>query len=523
MLKAYANNIELQQKTLAGVNKLADNVAVTLGPKGRNVILHKKGKNPIVTKDGVTVANFVDLEDPFENAAAQILKQVASETNALAGDGTTTSTVLARDILKNSQRYLMAGSSPVELKRGMDSATTVILNKLKEVARPVESFQEVEYVATISANGDEAIGKLIASAAEQAGSDGSILVQDAKSLDTSLEVLEGFRMDSGYFAQAFVTNERNNSIVYEDLLLLVTDHKIDDAKALLPVLELVAREGKPFIIVAEQVEGQALAALIMNAVRGTMKVAAAKAPGYGSERTNILKDLCLATGATFISRSSGKKLSEVVLSDLGCCDKIEILKNNTTIMGGQADWEEIDKKIESLKSEIKQTEDLGECRKLQKRISRLNSAVSVIKVGGATEIEMIERKHRIEDALAAVKSAQDQGVLPGGGISLLQASNFEVESENEDQALGVAVIKKSLEAPVRQMARNAGQSADVIVEKIRACGDPGYGWDFKTNELVDMMDKGIMDPAKVTMTALKNAVSAASTLITTSNGIVEIK
>jgi len=520
MSKTYASGLELQQKILSGVNKLADNVAATLGPKGRNVILAGKTGNPIVTKDGVTVANFVDLDDPVENTGAQILKQVASETNSLAGDGTTTSTVLAREILQNSQKYLIAGSSPVELKRGMDKAAAAVISKVEDIAKPVESIQDVEHIATISANGDKVIGGLIASAVDKAGHEGSILVEDAKSMDTTLDLVEGFRMNSGYFSQSFVTNERKNSIEYEDVLVFVTDYKVDNVQKILPVLELAAREGKPLLIVAEQVEGQALAALIMNTVRGSMKVAAVKAPEYGNERINIMKDLCLATGATFFSRVSAMDINEVKLSDFGLCNKIEVLKNSTTIMGGNADWEAVEKRIEAIKEEIKQTDNIDECRRLQHRVTRLASGIAIIKVGGATEVEMIEKKHRVEDALEAVKSAQEAGIVPGGGVTLLACQDFDIEAENEDQTIGANIIRKSLEAPLRQMAHNAGVSSDIIVDRVKN-SDELMGWDFKDSQLVNMLEAGIVDPAKVTMVALKNSVSVASTLVTTNNAIVE--
>lgn len=522
MTKHYTDGEELQKKILAGVNKLADNVAATLGPKGRNVILGRRTGNPIITKDGVTVAKFIELEDPFENAAAQLIKQAASETNNLAGDGTTTSTVLAREVYSKSQKYLSAGSSPIELKRGMDKAVEAVVAKLREISRPVESMADVEHVATISANGDETIGKLVASAAEQAGHDGAITVEEAKSFETSLNVIEGFRFNSGYFAQAFVTNERRNAVEYEDVLVLVTDHKIDGVQDILPVLELVARDGRSFIIVAEQVEGQALAALIMNTVRGTMKVAAVKAPGYGEERRDTMKDLCLSLGANFISRDSGKNLSDVVLSDLGLCKKIEILKSQTTFVGGGADWEKIDTKIESLKSEIKQTEDMDECRNLQQRITRLNSGVAVIKVGAPTEVEMIEKKHRVEDALEAVRSAQSEGILPGGGCALLYCQSFKIEAANEDQELGAKIVRSALEAPMRHIAINAGLRPDLILHQVKKLNKKNeYGWDFKHNKKANMFEKGIVDPAKVTRVALQNAVSVASILITTSNAIIE--
>jgi len=519
MSKVYSNDLDLQQKILSGVEKLADNVAATLGPKGRNVILGKKEGRPIITKDGVTVAKFVDLQCPIENAGAQILKQVASETNTHAGDGTTTSTVLARDLLRNSQKYLIAGSSPVELKRGMDKALAVVVEKIQDVSTPVESLQDIENIASISANNDPTVGKLIANAVDKAGHEGSILIEEAKSFETSLDLVEGFRFSAGYFAQAFVTNERKNAVEHEDALILVTDHKIDTVQKVLPALELAARESRPLIIVAEQVEGQALAALIMNAVRGSMKVAAVKAPEYGHARAEIMKDLCLATGAAFFNRASGKNIAEIKMSDFGVCKKVEVLKNHTTFMGGAANYEEVEKKIESLKSEIKQTEDMDECRNLQRRITRLQSGVAVIKVGGATEVEMIELKHRIEDALEAVNAAQQEGIVPGGGTTLLRCADFEVETDNEDQHFGAEILRKSLQAPIRQMASNSGDSPDLVVDIVTNSGV--MGWDFKRSQLANLSDEGVVDPAKVTRVALQNAVSAASMLITTSNAIIE--
>ena len=520
MTKHYIDGEELQKKILVGINKLADNVATTLGPKGRNVILSRQGTTPIITKDGVTVAKFVDLKDPFENAAAQILKQAAMETNNLAGDGTTTSTVLAREIYLKSQKYILAGSSPIDLKRGMDKAVVEVVKKLKEISRPIESKSDIEHVATVSANGDKVIGSLIAAAAEQVGHNGAITVEEAKSFETSLDLIEGFRFNSGYFARAFITNERRNAVEHENPLILVTDYKIDTVQEILPVLELVAREGSPLVIVAEQVEGQALAALIMNTVRGSMKVVAVKSPGYGQERRDTLADLCLSTGASFISRQSGKKIGDVTLSDFGLCKKVEILKNETTFIGGSADWEKVDSKIESLKSEIKQTENMDECRGMQQRITRLNSGVAIIRVGAPTEVEMIEKKHRVEDALEAVRSAQAEGIVTGGGTALLACQDFCIDSEDEDQLLGALIVKKALEAPLRQLALNSGQSPDLIIHHIKSCNQ---GWDFKSGKMADMLKIGIVDPTKVTRVALQNAVSVASTLITTNNAIIEGK
>ena len=521
MSKIYANNRELQEKILSGVNTLANNVASTLGPKGRTVLLRSKEGKPIITKDGVTVAKFVDLEDPFENAAAQTIKQVAAQTNSVAGDGTTTSTVLARALVSKAHKYIVAGASTVELKRGMDKACKEIVTKLEDLSRSVATNEDIEHIATISANGDKAIGKMIAMAADQAGMDGAISVEAGRALETSLDVVEGFRFDSGYFAQAFVNNERRNSIEYEEAIILVTDYKIDKVQDILPVLELAAREGRPLIIVAEEVEGQALAALIMNTIRGSMKVAAVKAPRYGQERRNIMKDLCLSTGARFISRESGVKLNDVKLVDFGQCKKIEVLKNHTTIIDGLADWDKIENKIESLKEEIKQTDDIVECERIQERITRLASGVAIIKVGGLTEIEMVEKKHRIEDALEAVKSAQEEGIVPGGGTALLHCLDYEIEAENEDEQHGAEIVRAAIKDPIRQMASNAGLAPDLIIDKVLGL-DPGMGWNFRTDEVVNMIESGIVDPAKVTRVALQNAVSAASTLINTNYAIVEV-
>ena len=521
MTKHLDSDQSLHRKLLSGVNKLADNVAATLGPKGRNVILQGKNGIPVITKDGVTVANFLNLECPFENVGAQIIKQAASQTNTTAGDGTTTSTVLARAILDKSQKYLATGASPIELKRGMDKATDEIVYRLSEMAKPVTSIEDIQHVATISANGDESIGKLISMAVDQVGKDGAISLEEAKSEETSLDVVEGFRFDSGYFANAFVNNERKNSIEYNNALVMVTDQKIELVEDILPILEVVAREGRPFVIVAESVEGQALAALIMNTVRGSMKVAAVKAPRYGQERRNIMHDLATSVGATFITRESGISLKEAKLENLGKCKRIEVLKNFTTIVGGEGDLEEIEEKIALFKEQFKEETDNDLCEKIQERIVRLASGVAIIKVGAPTEIEMIEKKHRIEDALEAVRSAQAEGIIPGGGTSLLRATrDLEVDITNEDQRIGVEIIKQAVLEPIKQMAENAGQSPDLIVTEVSACAE-GLGWDFSNGFVVDMISEGIIDPVKVTRTALQNAVSVSSTLITTSNAIIE--
>ena len=522
MSRKYESDLKLQQKILKGVNILADNVASTLGPRGRNVILHDKGKgNPIITKDGVTVAKFIELEDPFENVGAQIIKQAAAKTNSEAGDGTTTSTVLARAILDKAQKYLIAGAPPIELKKGIDKAVAAIVNNLKEISTPITSEEDIAHIATISANGDSIIGKLIATAADLVGKDGAITIEEAHSLETSLDIVEGFRFDSGYLANAFITDEKRGTVRYENPLLLVTDERVETVEELMPALELVARETRPCIIIAENIEGQALAALIMNAVRGTLKIAAVKAPRYGQERRNILKDLAISVGATLISREDNLRLKDIQLNHFGAAKTFECSKNFTTIVGGSGDMKEVENKIETLKTELSQTEDLHECEKIQERITRLASGIAIIKVGAATEIEMIEKKHRIEDALEAVRSAQQEGIVPGGGIALIKASNdLQIETENENQELGVKIILEAVKEPVRQMAINAGESPDIILSRIENEADD-RGVDFTNGNVINMLDAGIVDPAKVTRCALQNAASVASTLITTNAAIIE--
>ena len=519
----FESRNELNAKVLKGVNTLADNVAATLGPKGRNVILHQKGKDPIITKDGVTVSDFVYLDDEFENAAAQILKQATSQTNTMAGDGTTTATVLAREILVGAQRYITAGASPTELKRGVDVAVEAVVNDLKDRASHVESLADVENIATISANNDRAIGALVATAVDKAGKDGALTIEESRTVETSLDVIEGFRLEAGYAASAFVTDERRGAVHYDSPLILVTDNRIENVDQILPALELVSRDGRPLVIVAEEIEGQALAALIMNTARGTMKIAAVKAPFYGTRRREMLKDLALSTGAEFISRESQVQLNQVKLQHFGQSRSIDITKGTTTVIGGKGDFAAIDKTITLLKQQIKDTDDMRECELLQERITKLAAGVAVIRVGAHTEVEMVEKKHRIEDALEAVKSAQQEGVVAGGGVALLRAATAltEVVVENEDQRFGVDIVCQALAAPLRQMALNAGLSPDLIEAQIKSASE-NSGYNFRDFSIVDMFQAGIIDPVKVTRTALQNAASAAGTLITTSHAIVEI-
>lgn len=524
MSKQFSNGRALSDKILSGANILADNVVSTLGPKGRNVILFD-GKKPVITKDGVTVCNFIELSDPFENLGVQVLKQASQQTAAQAGDGTTTSIVLARAILREAQKYVSAGVSPIDLKRGMDKATADIVTNIVNIAVPISSEQQIEDIATISANNDRSIGILISTAVDKAGKDGAITIEEARSTETSLDVVDGFRFDSGYLASAFINDEKRGVVKYDEPYILVTDHKFDSVQDMLPVLELIAREGKPFVIVAEEIEGQALAALIMNAMRGTMKVAAVKAPRYGEERRNILKDLAISVGATFVSMESGMKISDVKLKDFGKAKKIEIAKSLTTIVGGKGKLQDIDQRIESIKAELSQTESIYECERLQERITRLASGIAIIRVGAPTEIDMIEKKHRIEDALEAVKSAQQEGILPGGGTALLRLSQLLKKHTDltEAEKIGYQIVQRACEEPIRQMAINAGLSPDLIIQKVELSAEEDFfnGYDFRTDEIKQMVKNGIIDPAKVTRCAIQNSVSAAGTLITTNYAIVQ--
>jgi len=512
----------LQTDILDGVNIIADAVASTIGPKGRCVILHEQGKTPVVTKDGVSVANFISLENPFQNVGAQIIKQASQQTAAQAGDGTTTSIVLARAMLREAQKYVSAGVSPIELKRGMDKAAEQITKGISDIAVSISSEQEIEDIATISANNDRGIGKLIATAVDKAGKDGAISIEEARSVDTSLDVVEGFRFDSGYLATAFINDERRGVAKYDDPYILVTDFKLETVTEMLPVLEVVAREGRPLVIVADDIEGQALAALIMNCVRGTMKVVGVKAPRYGEERRNILRDLAIAVGATYVSTTAGMKLGDVKLKDFGRAKTVEVAKSLTTIAGAKGSYEEVDKRIEALKAELLATDNMNEATRIQERITRLASGIAIIRVGAATEVEMIEKKHRIEDALEAVKSAQQEGILPGGGVALLRISELvKTDTLSENEKLGAAIVVRACQEPIRQMALNAGLSPDLIIQKIQQQEDWFEGYDFSTDTIKQMVKAGIIDPAKVTRCAVQNSVSAASTLITTNYAVIK--
>jgi chaperonin GroEL len=524
IVKHYNNGQELSTKVLNGVNKLANNVGSTLGPRGRTVGIMYQGENiPMVTKDGVTVAEHITFEDPFENMGAQIVKQAAKQSASNAGDGTTTATILTRGILNRAQKYIVAGASPTEIKRGMDKACEAIVANLKEIARPVQSKQDIEHVATISANNDKGIGTLIANAVDSAGKDGSVLVEEARSINTSLDLIEGFRIDQGWLSSKFITNERQNTAEYHDPLILITDEQIDTVEQIYPALELAAKDQRPLLIVANEVEGQALAALIANAVRGTMKVCAVKSPRYGEERRSILRDLAATVGGVFITREDGLLLKNVQLKQFGRSKSATVSKFATTIVGGQGDEETIETRIEAIKNEIQETEDMATCERLQERITRLASGVAVIRVGAATEVEMIEKKHRIDDALEAVRSALEEGILPGGGVGLIRASTgLYVETDNEEQALGAKIILDAVQEPLRQLCINSGESQDLIVDGV-IHKSRNEGYNFLTRNYVDMLNEGIIDPCKVTRCALQNAVSAASTLLTMNYAIVSTK
>jgi len=470
----------------------------------------------------VTIADFVELDGPFQNLGAQVIKQAAKQTVETAGDGTTTSTVLARAILTEGQRYLTSGVSPVELQRGINKAVDALVTELDDLAKPIETVDDIKHIATISANNDSSIGTLISTAVDKAGKDGSVIVEEARSMNTTLDLIEGFRMDSGYLSSQFINNERNGTVDYDNPIILITDEKLETVEQIMPTLTIASRDARPLLLVAPDVEGQALAALIANAVRGTMKVAAIRAPKYGEERRNILKDLCASVGATFVSREAGLSLREVSLNDFGQAKSVNITKGWTTVVGGKGDWEEIDTRIAAVKNEIEQTENLQECERLQERITRLASGVAVVRVGAATEVEMIEKKHRIDDALEAVRSAQEEGIIAGGGVTLLRLSrNLSVDTDNEEQALGAKIVLRACEAPLRTMARNAGESEDLIIEKI-INAENNMCYDFLNRKIINAFETGVIDPKKVTRCALQNAASAAGTLLTTSHAIVKI-
>ena len=515
-------SVEAREKMLRGIDILASAVRVTLGPKGRNVALDKSF-GPRVTKDGVTVANEIQLEDKFENMGAQMVKEVASKTSYLAGDGTTTATLLAHGIVKEGTKAVAAGMNPMDLKRGVDLAINAVVEDLKRNSKKVTSSEEIAQVGTISANGDAEIGQLIANAMKQVGNDGVITVEQAKSLETELEVVDGMQFDRGYISPYFVTNTNKMQVEMEDPYLLVYEKKLSALQELLPVLEAVLRSGKPLLIIAEDVEGEALATLVVNRMRGGLKVAAVKAPGFGDRRKALLEDIAILTGGTAISDDLGIKLEQVTLKMLGRAKKVMIDKENTTIVNGAGAKADIKARIDEIKAQIEQTTSDYDLEKLQERLAKLASGVAIIRVGGATEVEVRERKDRVDDAVHATRAAVEEGILPGGGVALLRAAKplEKVKGENADQRHGIEIVRKTLSWPTRQIVINSGEDGSVVVGKILANDTYNYGFDAQTGEFGNLLTKGIIDPTKVVRTALQGAGSIAGLLITTEAMIAE--
>jgi chaperonin GroEL len=520
--KEFKFSVEAREKMLRGIDSLASAVRVTLGPKGRNVVL-EKSFGPRVTKDGVTVANEIQLQDKFENMGAQRVKEVASKTSRLAGDGTTTATVLAHGMVMEGTKAVAAGMNPMDLKRGIDLAVGAVLEDLKKNSKKVTSTEEIYQVGTISANGDAEIGQLIASAMKKVGNDGVITVEQAKSLATELEVVEGMQFDRGYISPHFVTNANKMLVELEDPYLLLYEKKLSAFQELLPVLEAVLRSGKPLLVIAEDVEGEALATLVVNKLRGGMRVAAVKAPGFGDRRKALLEDIAILTGGTAISDDLGIKLDQITLNTLGRAKKVVIEKENTIIIEGAGAKRAIQARIGEIKAQIGETTSDYDLEKLQERLAKLASGVAIIRVGGATEIEVRERKDRVDDAVHATRAAVDEGILPGGGVALLRASKAieKLKSENEDQRHGIEIVRKALSWPARQIVTNAGGDSSIVVGKILDQDSFAYGFDAQTGEFGDLLSRGVIDPTKVVRTALQGAASIAGLLITTEAMIAE--
>jgi len=508
---------EAREKMLRGVDILANAVKVTLGPKGRNVVLEKSFGAPRITKDGVSVAKEIELEDKFENMGAQMVREVASKTNDLAGDGTTTATVLAQAIVKEGARAVAAGMNPMDLKRGIDLAVDAVVSELKSRARKVTRNDEIAQVGTISANGDAEIGRYLAQAMEKVGNDGVITVEEAKSLETELQVVEGMQFDRGYSSPYFVTNPEKMLCELEDPYILIHEKKLSGLQTMLPVLEGVVKTGKPLLIIAEEVEGEALATLVVNKLRGGLKLAAVKAPGFGDRRKAMLEDIAILTGGTMISEDLGVKLENVTLQMLGRAKKVSIDKENTTIVQGAGAKADIQARVQQIKAQIEETTSDYDREKLQERLAKLSGGVAVIKVGGATEVEVKERKDRVDDALHATRAAVEEGILPGGGVALLRALKAldNVKPANDDQKHGVDVIRRALQVPAKQIAINAGEDGSLIVGKLLEKDDYNWGFNAATGEYQDLVSAGVIDPAKVVRTALQDAASVASLLITT--------
>jgi len=507
---------DARQKMLAGVNVLADAVKTTLGPKGRNVVLDKSFGAPTVTKDGVSVAKEIELTDKFENMGAQMVKEVASKASDDAGDGTTTATVLAQSIVNEGLKSVAAGMNPMDLKRGIDKAVIAAVAYIQSSAQPCEDSKSIAQVGTISANSDELVGNIIAEAMEKVGKEGVITVEEGNSLENELDVVEGMQFDRGYLSPYFITNQDNMSVEHESPFILLVDKKISNIRELLPVLEAVAKAGKPLIIVAEDVEGEALATLVVNNMRGIVKVAACKAPGFGDRRKAMLQDIAILTGATVISEEVGLDLESATLEHLGQAKRFTMSKENSVIVDGAGSADDIKARVNQIRKQIEETTSEYDAEKLQERVAKLAGGVAVIKVGAATEVEMKEKKARVEDALHATRAAVEEGVVPGGGVALIRAiaSISELTADNEDQNAGIGIARRAMEFPLRQIVENAGEEASVILEKVRS-GEGNYGYNAGTGEYGDMLEMGILDPAKVTRTALQAAGSIAGLMITT--------
>ncbi|KPK58772.1 MAG: chaperonin GroEL [Gammaproteobacteria bacterium] len=514
---------DARHKMMKGVNVLADAVKVTLGPKGRNAVLDKSFGAPTITKDGVSVAKEIELADKFENMGAQMVKEVASHTSDEAGDGTTTATVLAQAILREGLKAVAAGMNPMDLKRGVDKASVSLVDNLRDLSKPCEDDKAIAQVGTISANADESIGNIIAEAMSKVGKEGVITVEEGTSLENELDVVEGMQFDRGYLSPYFINNAESQSAELEDPFILLHDKKVSNIRDLLPLLEAVAKSGKPLLIVAEDVEGEALATLVVNTIRGIVKVAAVKAPGFGDRRKAMLQDIATLTGGTVISEEVGLSLEKAGLEDLGSAKKIQVTKENTTIIDGAGKSDEIKSRVEQIRKQIEDATSDYDREKLQERVAKLSGGVAVIKVGAATEIEMKEKKARVEDALHATRAAVEEGVVPGGGVALLRALDglADLKGSNHDQDMGISILRRAAEEPLRQIVANAGEDAAVVLNKVRE-GEGNFGYNAASGEYGDMLEMGILDPTKVTRLALQNATSVAGLLLTTEAMVAEV-
>ena len=524
MAKEIKFNVDVRSKMKDGADALANAVKVTLGPKGRNVVIDKKFGAPQVTKDGVTVAKEVELEDRFENMGAQMVKEVASKTNDQAGDGTTTATVLAQAIINVGIKNVTAGANPMDLKRGIDKAVAAVVSDLHNQSKQVgDDYSKIEQVGTVSANNDQYIGKLIADAMSKVGKDGVITVEEAKGTETEVKVVEGMQFDRGYISSYFMTNGDKMEAELKNAYILVTDKKISTMKDLLPVLEPIAREGRELLIIAEDVDGEALTTLVVNKLRGTLKIAAVKAPGFGDRRKEMLQDIAILTGATVISEERGYTLENATLDMLGKAEKVTITKDNTTIVGGAGDKKAIDERTEFIRNQIEASTSDYDKEKLKERRGKLSGGVAVLYVGATTEVEMKEKKDRVEDALNATRAAVEEGYLPGGGVAYIRAASAlqDLTGDNEDETTGIRIVAKAIEEPLRQIAANAGVEGSVIIQKIKE-GHDDFGYNARTGEFVNMFEAGVIDPTKVSRVALENAASVAGMFLTTECGIVDI-